>query len=77
LVGLSVYASVGFITSNHVFARVVGITLPVIDARDATTAAFVGVIGAVLFLAAFVAYAFAATLPRTVEWWLDETVPDS
>lgn len=76
LIGIAVYASVGFITSNHVFTDVVGMSLPLIDGQDAVIAALTGFSGSFLFLVAFVAYTAAAAIPRLVEWWIDEPIPE-
>lgn len=76
LVSISILAAVGLITSNHVFANVVGMTLPLINAKDVVEAALLGSFGSFLFLVAAVAYIAAFLIPSVVDWWIENPVPE-
>jgi len=74
--GVAILATAGLVTSNHIFTRAFGVYLPFLDAHTVAVATIVGVVGSILFVASFVAFALATFLPRIVERRLDGSVPD-
>lgn len=69
LLAFGVLAAAGFVISYHLFARTIGVQIPVLtDVGVARYAVLMGVIGsAVFFLGAFIAYAVAVVTPWVVE----------
>lgn len=69
MLAISFLGAAGFVMSIHVFVRGMNIPVPLIqEVSTAIVAMWAGVFGAVLFGLAFVAKFFAYTLPRIVEW---------
>jgi len=71
LFGIAILAATGILTSNHILSLAVDFGLPMADAETAVTAGLVGVVGGILFLIGFAAYAVSLTLPRLAGWWLN------
>ena len=77
LLGLSILASAGLITSNHIYAESIGVYIPFVTTDTASTAVLTGVAGSAIFAIAFVTLLFSVALPRVVEWYIDDSTPDS
>lgn len=77
LLAIGTLAAAGLVTSNHVFAKAIGVYLPLIDADTVAVAVTTGVLGSLLFAVAFVALVVSVALPRVVKWRTEDPVPDS
>jgi hypothetical protein len=74
-VGVGVMAGVGVVMSNQQIASVFGIGLPLGGTTDPLAGAIMGFLASLAFLLSFLSYVTALTLPRIVEWWLDDPLP--
>lgn len=78
LAGIAALGAAGFVMSYSTFSRGIGIPIPIIgDVETAILAMWVGVLGSVPFVLAFIAQAVAIVLPWYVERQLDENLPDN
>lgn len=77
LIAVSLLSATGIVTSNHVFARGMGIPLPFVrDVNAVVAATWFGVGGSLLFGLAFVALFFSLIFPRYIAWRLDDHPPE-
>lgn len=76
LLGVSILAASGLVTSNHVYAEAIGIYIPFLNANAAASAVVTGVIGSIIFGVSSVALLFSVAFPRVVEWYIDDPLPD-
>lgn len=78
LLAFGVLAAAGFVISYHLFARTVGLHIPLLtEIGVAQAAVLAGVVGSsFLILIAFAAYAVAVILPRLIEHRVNQELPD-
>ena len=76
VLGVGALAAAGLVTSNHIFAEVADLYIPLLDTSAASTAVITGMIGSLLFAAASIALLFSVAVPRIVEWHIDNPLPD-